>query len=93
MFWVSKDRRKALIYLLSNFMPLPTGMAHMQYEALGTAQREQAAKTAVRPFKPAFSGRTAAFSPQPAYMACPAARFTHPQVTTIHILMSKWMQS
>ena len=48
----------------------------VQYEALGTAPKKQAAKL-LRPFKPGFAGRTKAFSPQPAYMACPDIKPSH----------------
>lgn len=46
----------------------------LQYEALGALTLKRPEKSIKRPFRPAFAGSTAAFSPQPEYMACPAMR-------------------
>ena len=46
----------------------------LQYEALGAPTPKRPEKSTTKQFRPAFAGSTAAFSPQPEYMACPAMR-------------------
>ena len=53
----------------------------LQYEALGAVKPKRPEKSTTRPFRPGFAGRTAAFSPQPEYMACPATSLARAKVS------------